>query len=235
MISVVVPAYNESIKDLRRTLVSIWQTVDDAEVIVIDDGSTEPVDPIEVATGSPATSTFVVERLEPNRGPAAALNVGYDLATNDYIARLDVGDIWFPRAKRSQIDRVIAKSEPASFSRCVDEVSHDTRPLAPHWAGAIYRDNQFQLSTSIVAKSTWQAIRFDESLRYCDDWDWSMRVQHAVGWTCFNMTTGTATAWPKGHSAPVDADLIARRTADRKRVYANGERLRLTPRPRGAR
>jgi len=89
-VSVVIPAFNAA-AFLEETLATVEaQTARPAEVIVVDDGSTD-------ATGVLARRLGArVITLERNSGPGAARNAGVRAATQPWIAFLDADDSWNP-------------------------------------------------------------------------------------------------------------------------------------------
>jgi glycosyltransferase involved in cell wall biosynthesis len=96
VISVVVPIYNVE-RYLADCLDSVLaQTVDDLEVVMVDDGSTD---------GSAAIARAYAERdrrfrllSQPNAGLSAARNTGIEAATGEYLAFLDSDDLLPPDA-----------------------------------------------------------------------------------------------------------------------------------------
>lgn len=95
MFSVVIPLFNKR-DSIERALESIAaQTLPPAEVVVVNDGST---DGSEVAARRFATSAvFPVHILDqPNRGVSAARNTGISAATQPFVAFLDADDRWRP-------------------------------------------------------------------------------------------------------------------------------------------
>jgi len=91
-VSVVVPAYNAA-GTLGRALDSIAaQTLAPAEVVVVDDASSD-------ATGAIAEAHPLrprVVRHARNRGGGAALHSGLEAARHDWVAFLDADDEWLP-------------------------------------------------------------------------------------------------------------------------------------------
>jgi glycosyltransferase involved in cell wall biosynthesis len=88
-ISVIVPAYNAE-RTLAETLASVLgQTLPPDEIIVVDDGSTDCT--AEIAA---AQSDLVRVVRQPNRGAAAALNLGIAHAGGDLLAFIDADDLW---------------------------------------------------------------------------------------------------------------------------------------------
>ncbi|WP_242117955.1 glycosyltransferase family 2 protein [Aestuariivivens sediminicola] len=89
MVSIIIPYFERPVK-LRRALDAIKeQSYKAVEVIVVDDGSKEPIDD---------TLLKQVEyiKCKDNKGPGAARNVGLKKATGEYIVFLDSDDYWAP-------------------------------------------------------------------------------------------------------------------------------------------
>ena len=97
-VSVIIPFYNR-VKWLREAVQSVFaQTYQDFEVILIDDGSSESLD--ELAELKDERIRYVRQQ---NKGPAAARNIGLDLARGRYIAFLDADDIFLPMKLERQV------------------------------------------------------------------------------------------------------------------------------------
>lgn len=89
-VTVVIPAYNRAYL-IERAIASAWgQTLLPAEVIVVDDHSTDGTAEVAAAAGAR------VLRHESNRGPAAARNTAVSVATQPWVAVLDSDDEWLP-------------------------------------------------------------------------------------------------------------------------------------------
>jgi glycosyltransferase involved in cell wall biosynthesis len=90
-VSVIIPA-RDAKHTISETLASVAaQTHKPAEVIVVDDGSTDGTG--EVARNHAIVSTVV---LGEGVGPAAASNLAVSQASSDWIAPLDADDLWAP-------------------------------------------------------------------------------------------------------------------------------------------
>ena len=90
-LSVIIPVYNDE-KYLRECLDSVCnQTLDDIEIICINDGSTDS-SPEILNEYSQADERIIIINQE-NRGPAASRNNGLDIAKGEYIAFLDAADM----------------------------------------------------------------------------------------------------------------------------------------------
>jgi hypothetical protein len=96
-ISVVIPTYNRA-GFLPDTLTSIQnQTLKPAEIIVVDDGSTDETERL-VRSFPPPVKYLRIE----NSGVCRARNVGADHATAPWIAYCDSDDLWHPHKLAAQ-------------------------------------------------------------------------------------------------------------------------------------
>lgn len=109
-ISVVMPVYNAE-KYLREAMDSILnQTYTDFEFIILDDGSKDTSPDIVRSYSDPRIRFY---QNEHNMGVAATLNRGLDLATGEYIARMDSDDISLPERFEKQVTYLDAHPEIA--------------------------------------------------------------------------------------------------------------------------
>ncbi|MBE3604183.1 glycosyltransferase family 2 protein, partial [bacterium] len=91
-VSAVIPVYNGAATIARAVASVLAQRYDGAvETIVVDDGSTDSTRAILAGFGDHIRTIH-----QPNRGPAAARNVGARLAAGEYLAFLDADDEWMP-------------------------------------------------------------------------------------------------------------------------------------------
>lgn len=114
-ISVIVAAYNAE-KYLAETLDSIThQTIDDYEIIVINDGSSDSTLDILKNYQADYPNLHIIDK--ENGGPSSARNAGLDIAKGDYIYFFDADDILeaealehlYEAAVSNKADLVIAK------------------------------------------------------------------------------------------------------------------------------
>ncbi len=99
LISVVMPVYNGA-EYLREALDSILaQTFENFEFIILDDGSKDSSMEIAHEYKDARIRLFT----QSNRGLAATLNRGIDLACGKYIARMDQDDISMPKRLEEQV------------------------------------------------------------------------------------------------------------------------------------
>ena len=98
LVSVLMPAYDGEAYIQQAIESVIAQTYPNWELIVVDDGSTDNTAGI-VATYEDPRIRYTYQE---NRGQAAALNRGLDLAQGEYVTTLDTDD-WF--TPNSLLDR----------------------------------------------------------------------------------------------------------------------------------
>lgn len=89
--SVVIPAFNAEMTIARTIESALAQDYADAEIIVVNDGSTDSTGRILESYGS-----AIVIINQANRGASAARNTGAAAARGEDLAFLDADDIWAP-------------------------------------------------------------------------------------------------------------------------------------------
>lgn len=92
IISVVMPLYNKQLEVSRAIKSVLKQTVQDFELIVVNDGSTDKGPDVVSAINDPRIRMINQE----NRGVSAARNRGIEETRSDLIAFLDADDEWMP-------------------------------------------------------------------------------------------------------------------------------------------
>ena len=177
LFSVIIPAYNRE-KEIKRAVDSVLsQTLQDFEVIVVDDGSTDQTGAIVQSIND---SRIVYVR-QDNRGATAARNNGVRHAKGIYISFLDSDDIWYSNTLERQLWKFNSDKEIS----CVYSDLNIIKPggqIMPFWKptkieGYIYKEalTQGYLSPMIVLsvkKSCIEAVgMFDEGLPASQDDD----------------------------------------------------------------
>jgi len=108
--TVIIPLFNKA-EHILRTLNSVaWQKYPAAEIIVIDDGSTD--DGALIVKNANMKNVRLIH--QANQGVSAARNNGVALASHEYIAFLDADDQWLPLFL-DEVARLILKFPQAKF------------------------------------------------------------------------------------------------------------------------
>ncbi len=175
-VTAIIPAYNSAayIADALESIV--WQTVVPAEIIVVDDGSTD-------CTAEIAESIAGVTVIrKPNAGVSSARNTGARAARGDLLAFLDADDVWLPDKLALQ---VAAFESTNGTEMCWGYHVNFKEPgsVQPSWMPQewMHEEMKFMLpSTLVVTPSCFErGIYFDETMTHGEDTDWLLRVRSA--------------------------------------------------------
>ncbi len=109
LVSIIMPCYNGE-DYLNQALESVrWQTYDNWECILIDDGSTDGSAGIfQQYAANDARFRYLKQE---NKGLAAARNTGIDCASGEYIQFLDDDDILLPNRLEDCVDHFLKRPE----------------------------------------------------------------------------------------------------------------------------
>ena len=108
-VTVVVPCYNCGAAIRHAVATVLTQTWCPAEVIVVDDGSTDAVTRavLQQLVREHASQGLRVIARDTNAGPGIARNTGWDAATQPYIAFLDADDSWHSKKVEVQLQYML--------------------------------------------------------------------------------------------------------------------------------
>lgn len=185
-VSVIVPAFNAA-QTIRETVDSILaQTVQDIEVIVVDDGSTDGT--IDVVRGFGDERVRLVE--QHNGGAAAARNTGIGRAAGTWVAFLDSDDLWLPEKLERQLAELERTGMDAALTSVVLvdanlaplEVRHSTPSDDLLMDFLSFRNLPAVMDTLIVRRSRLEQVgRFSADLVILEDWDLLIRLARNGG------------------------------------------------------
>lgn len=121
-VSIVIPTYNRA--DFVRNAIqsAVAQTLQDIEIIVVDDGSTDHTIDVIDEFNDPRIK---FKRHESNQGGNAARNTGTELADGDFIAYLDSDDVWYSDKLELQTTRLHECDDDFIVSYCDSERDRD--------------------------------------------------------------------------------------------------------------
>lgn len=173
-ISVIIPVYNGE-RFLREALTSVAeQTVGVAEIVVVDDGSTDGS--AAIAESFPGVTLI----RQDNRGVSAARNSGLVAISGSLVAFLDADDVWLPAKLGRQIETLDeGVGLVTTLHRHLVEPGVDVPPWMQR---VIARDGESGgiPSTWLVRREAFQQVGlFDEAMRFGEDLDWLARASDA--------------------------------------------------------
>lgn len=175
-VSVVIPVWNAA-RHLAEALASVRaQTRPPAEVIVVDDASTDESLAVATRVAAGWSAVTVVRRAE-NGGPGAARNDGIARATGDLLAFLDADDLMSRDRLALQVAHL--RRDPAAhgvFGRQRIEVAAGV--ATPDWLRGLPPGLPDPYIMSImVRRDAWDRVGgFDERMRLAEDTDWLSRA-----------------------------------------------------------
>lgn len=176
-ISVVIPAYNASL--YIREAIESARLQDPAEIIVVDDGSTD----IDYRTLEDGLVRVVRQE---NRGVSAARNRGCQEARCGFIATLDADDIWLPGKLSRQVAHL--EQRPTCMAVFADgfwwnegQRPDGSVPADAHAAALAFREFILGIpvspSTMVIRREAWLSLGgFDEGMRFGEDQDFYLRL-----------------------------------------------------------
>jgi glycosyltransferase involved in cell wall biosynthesis len=143
-VSVVIPTFDDA-QYLERCLASIWaQTLAPREVIIVDDGSS---DPAALAALKRVVASYPLVRLirQSNAGPSAARNAGLAAVTGKWVAFVDADDELTPDSLKIRRARLAADHRAKASYCAVCFVEPDGRT---HASG--YRTGSMRLNSDWI-------------------------------------------------------------------------------------
>ena len=176
-VSIIMPAYNVE-KYIRECMDSVVkQTLEDIEIIVVDDGSTDSTG--RILDGYAETDRRIRVIHKENSGYGASMNMGLKEAKGEYIgivetddfAESDMFELLYDTAKKFDADAVkcnyfkyYSQKEPQDrFFECLKDVYEYYRPFAPKDHPVI-----FKVSPSIWSGIYRRSMITDNDIRFLE-------------------------------------------------------------------
>jgi len=185
-VSVIVPCFCCR-KTIKRTISSILnQSLLPRELILVEDASPDNGETLEELHSLKGQiydkiETHIVE-LKENGGPSVARNIGWDKATQPYIAFLDSDDTWHPRKieiqygfMKSVRDVMITTHQTANFKEAM-QLEKITKEIT---IGELRKYELLlsnRISTSSVMCRRDLNFRFNPQKRFSEDYDLWLRI-----------------------------------------------------------
>lgn len=172
LLSIIIPTYNRPQLLLRAVNSALGQTIEDFEVIVVDDCSSEPID-------LPEHPRLRMIRLPENKGGSAARNIGTEAAKGRWINFLDDDDELLPHMAEVSLKALQQSSlpKPVGAISGIEVVNREGKVIQTRIPPTLPRGSHYGLEdidsshsflckqTLIVEKQVLLSIGgFDESL-----------------------------------------------------------------------
>jgi len=182
-VSVVIPTYNRAELIIRAIRSVQVQTHPVAEIIIIDDASTDNTESVikEIVADDPRV---VYLRHDKTKGAQAARNTGIRRANSEWIAFLDSDDEWLPEKLEKQFEAVNSNHSSIVHCECYVQRGNGTdRALfgVPPYSGNIYgmvlKHPGPMFPGLLVRKECLEAIGLlDKDVPSYQEWDTAIRL-----------------------------------------------------------
>ncbi|AIY90175.1 glycosyltransferase [Geoglobus acetivorans] len=188
-VSIIMPSYNHG-RFIHEAIKSVLnQTFDDLELIIIDDGSTDNSRDI-IQRFAELDSRVIPLFHEKNMGIARTVNDGLDAAKGEFVAFTQSDDVWISNKLETQLE-ILARDEDLvvwSEGEIVDAEGNSTGQTFTEMHNATNRKKSgyifYELlkgnfvygSSRILKRKNIGKLRFDESLRYLNDYKFEVEL-----------------------------------------------------------
>jgi|SRR5215469_666343 len=180
-VSVIIPTYNCARYIATAVESVLAQELEDQEILVIDDGSTDTTRKTLARFGDRIRYIY-----QTNSGVSLARNRGLAVASGRYVAFLDSDDAWYPNKIRRQLEALrLNPGAAACYSAFMVSDStlsplnvHTAEPQSSALEDLLLRGNWVSTpSTVMCERELFTKIGgFDPELSLCADWDMWLRL-----------------------------------------------------------
>jgi glycosyltransferase involved in cell wall biosynthesis len=170
MISIIIPVYNQA-KKLTNTLESIArQTLNDWELIVVDDGSNDNPEKIfiDFVSKTNRENSFIFLK-QKNKGAPAARNHGWQKSQGDFLFFCDADAILQSNALELLLD-TLRKNTEISYAYPSFYWGHKLFKVGPFNADKLKREPYIH-TMALIKAVDFPKVGWDESIKKFQDWD----------------------------------------------------------------
>lgn len=177
-VSIIIPSYNGGKYISKAIRSALNQTYGNIEIIVIDDGSTDNTK--ETVAQFPS----VIYHFQKNKGVSNARNLGASISTGDYLIFLDADDWLFSQAVEIHLKYFSEQPYLAMVSGCHFKMVSGKNEII-YKTYEVRKDNYLEMLKSnyigallavMFKKEIFLKYKFNESLRYSEDYDIYLRL-----------------------------------------------------------
>lgn len=218
-VCVIVPCFNreDTVEEAVRSVLT--QSVNDLEVIAVDDGSEDRTWAVLESIRDPRLRLV----RNPGKGVSAARNYGVSVSTDsNWIAFQDSDDIWLPNKLEQQLAQLEGSDYVAGYCGMLVKADANPRtrvqarfpdpglsPLLGDILPSLVRGSYLSTQMLVIRRDVFERLGgFDEDLQALVDWELMLRV---------------AQAGPVGF---VDQDLVIQRMSENSITRSSDKRLR---------
>ncbi|HEU5011545.1 MAG TPA: exopolysaccharide biosynthesis glycosyltransferase EpsD [Roseiflexaceae bacterium] len=193
-ISIIIPTYNR-LHRLRQVVAGLARQtypLDDVEIIIVSDGSTDGTDEYLHALSVPL---HIIPVIQPNSGPSVARNTGIAHATGDIVVFLDDDVVPTPRWLAEHMRMHAQQPDAVVLGPMISPLGFAMQPWVrweqamlmkqyTHMAEGVWKPSARQFytgNTSLARRHLLYTGGFDESLRRAEDVELAYRLaEHKI-------------------------------------------------------
>ncbi|MBT3817490.1 MAG: glycosyltransferase family 2 protein [Candidatus Magasanikbacteria bacterium] len=166
LVSLIIPVYNQKTLVLQRVIAAIEkQTYQDIEIIMVDDGSTDPLKSRDLVFN---INMHITMHRQENAGAPAARNKGFLLSQGEYILFLDADVVCTPDMIEIMVESI--EKEQADFVYGNFYFPNGKLCIAKPFSIEKLKQINYIHSSSMIKRES--VIVWDESLKRFQDWDY---------------------------------------------------------------
>jgi len=177
-VSIIIPCYNAGELLTEAVQSALAQTYDDLEIVIVDDGSTDPVTKRLLEAASWPRTRIIHQA---NAGPAAARNRAIQAASGEYILPLDADDTIEPEYVAKAVAVLKAQPEVGVVYCRATKFGAEQGP----WNLPVYTLRELVIDnvifvTALYRKADWQTVGgYNEKLRHgVEDYEFWVKIVH---------------------------------------------------------
>ncbi len=173
LVSVIIPVFNGEhfIRDAVESIIS--QNYPALELIIVNDGSTDKTE--EVILQIPYDIRYFKQ---DNAGPASARNRGIRDASGEFIAFLDVDDLWPDNNLNFLIDELLQDPKTEVIHGYAQVMENNPKSKNYEYIGSPKESFPYYIGAAIYRRSVFEKVGlFDATLRFGEDQDWFNRAR----------------------------------------------------------
>lgn len=178
LVSVVLPVYNCELY-IKDAISSIFnQTIQDFEILVIDDCSTDNT--LEIVRAIKDSRIKIICK-EKNKGLIDSLNIGFAEANGKYIARMDGDDISYPERFEKQL-YILENNSDIKVCGCWLKEFDGSDKVIKHKefhneiVARLLLSCSMSLGSVLLERKWAQKFKFDENKKHVEDYDFWARI-----------------------------------------------------------